>query len=39
MLGLIVWVILIIIIAACIMPWWFLPVCIIGNIIALCFYK
>jgi hypothetical protein len=33
MLGLIIWCILIIIIAVCITPWWFLPSVIIVSII------
>lgn len=38
MLGLIVWCILIIFIAACILPWWFIPVCIIATIVNMIFF-
>jgi len=33
MLGLIVWCIIIIVIAVCILPWWFLPVTVLYFII------
>ncbi len=33
MLGLIVWAILIIWIAACILPWWFLPAVVVVGIV------
>jgi len=39
MLGLIIWAILILIIAACIFPWWFLPLCIVGTLISLFTFK
>lgn len=39
MLGLIVWCIIIIFIAACIMPWWFFPVVILGAIVSMAFKK
>ena len=39
MLGVWILAILVIIVAACIFPWWFLPICILGNLVALLFYK
>jgi len=34
MLGLIVWCILIIVIACCILPWWFLPTVIVFSVLS-----
>jgi hypothetical protein len=39
MIGLIVWCILIIVIAACITPWWFFPVVILGSILSMALKK
>lgn len=38
MLGLIIWIILILIICSFIMPWWFIPVCVVGALVG-CFLK
>ncbi len=37
--GLIILALLIIFIAACIMPWWYLPLIILGAIFTLCLKK
>lgn len=33
MLGIIIWAVLLVIIAACLLPWWFLPTVLIYSII------
>lgn len=39
MLGIIIWVVLIIVLAACIFPWWFIPSAIIYGLIVAFFKK
>ena len=37
MAGLFVWAIILIIIGACLLPWWFIPACIVAGIISFYF--